>query len=733
MNTGNLIRNYLRVIKKSAAIICMLVGNISFAQQVQWASRVISFSSELSPKEFAARQVIGKPDVLPAGGDNPNAWLPSDPNGEEYILVGFDQPQRIQQIAIAESFNPTAIYQLFVYDIADKEYLISTFTPRPVNLNGRLLNVFFDQTPHEVHAVKVVLRGILVPGYNGIDAIGIADSKIPVSISIDVAAGIPENIVIEKLDNTVNSEYKETRPLLSPDGQTLYFSRRNHPENTGGTADPEDIWYSEYDHLVKDWNEAQNIGRPLNNAGANYISSISPDGNAMTVILGNQYQKNDRMKPGVSMSTRTSEGWSNPVPLDIINPFIENNDGDYFLAQNRKMLIFAIERFDSFGGKDIYISFQMANGRWTEPLNLGNDINTAGMENAPFLAADDETLYFSSNGYSGYGGSDIFISRRLDESWQNWTTPENLGNQINSEEEDIFFNIPPSGQYAYFSKGNTEYDADIFRVELPVFFQPSPVVTVFGSIFNAGTLKPVRARVNYELLPEMADLGYTISDSITGEYEIVMPVGSKFRYRVDFMGFNVLEDTIDLVELKNYQEINRDLYLDPEKINQAMAVHAVKTGEKNGEKAIDHEQPGVVVDGEGYDRVEDAFEINDGVISLRVQFDFDSYHIRKSTYPDLDRIINLLKNTPTDIIIAGHTCDIGSGSYNLILSESRAKAVFEYLVEKGVDPDKLVTTGYGMERPLESNKTMEGKNRNRRVEFIRRDQFIRYNYKYENN
>jgi outer membrane protein OmpA-like peptidoglycan-associated protein len=719
------------VIKHITTIVFFWFANLAFAQDVQWTSRVISFSSQLSPKEFSVKQVIGRPDVLPAGGDNPNAWLPSSPNAEEYIKVGFDRPQKIQQIAIAESFNPSAIFQLFAYDGQNNEYLINTFTPRPINLKGRLLNVFIDQTPYEVHAIKLVLRGISVPGYNGIDAIGITDSKIPISVSVGVAADLSDHLMIQKLDKTINSEYKEMRPLVSPDGYTLYFSRKNHPENTGGTADPEDIWYSEFDYEINEWEEAKNIGPPLNNTQANFISSISPDGNTMTVILGNIYQKNVKMKPGVSISTKSSEGWSKPVPLDIINPFIENNDGDYFLAQNRKTLIIAVERFDTFGGKDLYVSFQMTSGKWTEPLNVGNDINSASNESAPFLAADNETLYFSSNGYSGFGGADIYISRRLDETWQNWTTPENLGNTINSLEEDIFFNIPPSGQYAYFSKGNTEYDADIYRVELPIFLQPSPVVTIFGKVFNAGTLEPVKASIKYELLPEQTDLGYTFSDSISGEYEIVLPVGSQYKFQVALKDFRILEDTIDLADLNQYQEIRKDLYLDPEKINAALS--SVVLVSKNKEPQYEDSSAFTVIKGEQYERVKNAIEINDGVLAVRVQFDFDSYRIRKNSYPDLDRIINLLKSTPVDFIIAGHTCDIGTESYNLILSKSRAKAVYEYLVGHGVDPDKMATTGYGEERPLESNDNPEGKERNRRVEFIRWDQFLRYDIKFEGN
>ncbi len=721
----------LSLVNYLTTLIILFFVNLTYSQEIQWASRILSFSSELSPKEFSANQILGKADVLPEGGDNPNAWLPASPKTEEFIKVGFDNPQKIQQIAIAESYNPSAIFQIYAYDSQDHEYLINTFTPRPINLKGRLLNLFLDQTSYEVYAIKLVLRGISVPGYNGIDAIGISDSKIPIAITVEVAPDISEKLKINKLEKNINSEYKETRPLVSPDGYTLYFSRKNHPENVGGVNDPEDIWYSQFDYEFNEWAEAKNIGRPLNNSSANFISSISPDGNAMTVILGNLYQKNAKMRPGVSISTKSIDGWSQPVPLDIINPFIEKNDGDYFLTQNRKSLILAVERFDTYGGKDLYVSFQMENSKWSEPLNLGKDINTASDELAPFLAADDMTLYFSSRGYSGFGGADIFISKREDDTWQNWTRPENLGNIINSNEEDIFFNIPPSGQYAYFSKGNTEYDADIYRIELPIFLQPSPVVTIFGKIFHAETLEPLKARVSYELLPEQTDLGYTVSDPVSGDYEIVLPVGSQYRYHVDLEEYLILEDTIDLAELKNYQEIRKDLYLDPAKIGAALSTLASPS--KIKEEPSEDSSPYVMVEGEQVESVKDAIEINDGVLAVRVQFDYDSYRIRKNSYPDLDRIINLLNNTPANIIVAGHTCDIGTESYNLILSKSRAKAVYEYLVQHGVDPDKLEITSYGEERPLESNDTLEGKERNRRVEFIRRDQFLRYNIKFEEN
>lgn len=713
-------------------IIIFILGCIPgslFAQDVEWASSVIEFSSELSSKEYSAQQILGKPDVLPAGGDSPNAWIPANPSKEEYIKIGFEVPLRIRQIAIAESYNPSATYQLYAYDDQDNEYLINTFNPHPVELRGRLLNVFLEQTSYEVHALKLVLNGLSVPGYNGIDAIGISGSDIPVKAAIEEAPNISENIKSERLDENVNSKYQEIRPLIAPDGKTLYFSRRFHPENVGGTLDPEDIWYSEYDPAVNDWLEAKNLGKPLNNSGANFISSLTPDGNVMTVILGNRYDKNDRMVPGVSMSTKSVQGWSKPRELNIVNASIQNNDGDYYIAQNRKLLMMAVERFDSFGGKDIYVSFLSGDGTWTEPLNLGKNINTASTESSPFLAADDETLYFSSKGYSGYGEADIYMSRRLDDSWRNWSEPENLGGDINSPEDDIFFNIPPSGKYAYYSKSNTEYDADIYRIELPIFYRPAPVVAMKGKIIDAETNNPVQARISYELLPENTKVGHTQSDSLTGLYQIVLPTGSKYRYIIDMKGYNLMEDTIDLTGQLNYREIERDLLIDPMKLQQAVVMN-MSAQNHNLSSNMNEKDNYVEVEGRKYEKVKDAIEINDGVLSVKVLFDFDSDVIRKNSYPDLNRVIEFLNTMPVNIILAGHTDSTGPDTYNLVLSERRARSVYQYLEDHGVPDEKIEIVGYGENRPVDTNNTIQGRRKNRRVDFIRKDQFDLYNRKY---
>ncbi len=700
-------------------IVLILLSISTIAQEVQWASKVIDYSSELSDKEYAAEQVTGKPDVLPQGGDSPNAWMPLNPKNSEYIKVWFDNPIPIQQIVIAESFNPSATHQIYAYDNEGTEYLINTFSPGPIPQKGRLLHVFIERTDYEVTSLKLVLDGLSVPGYNGIDAIGISDSKIPIEVEIFNAANVSEKLDAQKLSKSINSDYKEIRPILTPDGKTLYFSRMNHPENIGGTDDPEDIWYSEYNANIEDWLDAVNPGLPLNNRGANYVSSITPDGKSLTVMLGNRYHKNKDMKPGVSISTINSSGWTDPVPVDINNAFIENNDGHYFLTQSRESLILSVNRFDSYGRKDIYVSFLLPDGSWSEPLNLGNTINTTNDENSPFLAADNKTLYFSSKGYSGYGGYDVYISRRLDDSWKNWTEPENLGKSINSAEDEIFFNIPPSGDFAYYSRTDTEYDADIYRIQLPLFFKPEPIALMKGHIYKEGTGEPVSARIRYEVFPDETGIGFTNSDPLTGDFEIVFPLGANYKYFIDVNETTLYEDTILLKNQNKYKEIEKEIYLDPDQLDAALAGAVVSSEisrDTENRKAEEEILP---------------IEINDGVLAIGVHFNFDSDVIWKSSYDHLDRIVNLLKSTPVKIILAGHTDSIGYENYNQILSEKRAKSVYRYFVDKGIDPDKITTIGYGESRPLTSNNTIEGRRRNRRVEFIRADEMEKYDQKYE--
>ena len=349
---------------------------------------------------------------------------------------------------------------------------------------------------------------------------------------------------------------------------------------------------------------------------------------------------------------------------------------NYFLANNREVLIMSIESEPSYGSRDLYVSFLMDDGRWSEPLNMGDTLNTALEEVAPFLAADDKTLYFSSNGITGYGKHDIFVSRRLDDSWTKWSVPENLGPQINSPEDDAFFNIPPTGDYGYFSRNVSEDNADIFRFELPKEHQPDAVVTVRGVVYNTKTKSPIQAKIIYESLPEGERQGSIESDPVTGEYQIILPTGRMYGYLAEAEGFVAINANIDLKDTKVYGELGKDLFLVPI-------------------------EKGAVV------RLNNIF------------FDFDRYQLKEASFAELNRILEVMQeNANLKISIQGHTDNIGTDSYNMTLSRNRAQAVVTYLEKNGIASDRLEAIGFGEEKPIASNdQEIDGRELNRRVEF----------------
>lgn len=423
---------------RTLIIFCLaIISNIAIGQTVYWADSVLEYSSEFDNKQYASKQILGKPNVLPNLGLSPNAWTPAKKNKREYIKVGFSTPIQIQQVAIAETHNPGAIASIFAYDPDGNEYLLNQFDPKGIPIEGRLFRLFIEMTDYKVAAIKIEFNGQVINDYYSIDAIGISDSKDPITVQINVAEDINNDYIPVALDSNVNTIYNELRPLISPDGQSLYFSRQNSPENVGGIKDDEDIWISKRDTATGLWKKAKNVGYPLNNKGPNFINSISEDGNTLVLLLGNQYYSRNRMTQGVSMSTKDESGnWTKPVNLHIENDYNRSPKANYYMTNDNNTLIMAVERDDTYGDRDMYVSFRKEDGSFTEPMNMGNIINSADEEGSPYLSSDGKTLFFSSKGFSGFGDFDIYMTRRLDDSWTNWSEPENLGATFNSREDE---------------------------------------------------------------------------------------------------------------------------------------------------------------------------------------------------------------------------------------------------------------------------------------------------------
>ncbi len=659
-------------------LLCSFQGQ---GQVVQWATKVLEFSTELTPVQYSAQQALGKPNVLPEGGQNPNAWTPDKPKRQEFLKLGYAKPMQIEQIAIAESHNPSALFKVYVYEENGTEHLIKSFNPGLIPFKGRMLNVVIEKTPYKVAAVKLEFDGTALPDYFSIDAVAISDVNIPIIAEIPFPELLAGGLVVERLDENVNSNVSELNPLLSPDGKTLYFSRKNHPDNIGGVNDKEDIWFSELGNDGK-WTLSKNMGPEFNNAGPNFVNAVAttPDGNSV-LILGNKYMPNGKMLAGVSMSTNIAGKWTKPMAMNIENDYNFNEKANYFLANTKKTLIMSIEREDSKGGRDLYVSFQKQDSIWSEPLNMGAILNTANEESAPFLASDDKTLYFSSNGFSGFGGSDVYVSTRLDDTWMNWSEPQNMGPDINSKLDDLFFNIPSTSEFAYYSRGITEDNADIYRVKLPVYKNPEPVVIVRGKLIDSKTGKPVGAKIIYERLPDGKEVGVVYSNPETGEYEIHLPAGQKYGVRAEAAGHISESQSLDLTNVtKDGTVQTQDFRLAP------IGVTPIEP---------------------------------DAVIALNnIFFDFNKAVLKSESFPELNRLVELMnqKNTMT-VEITGHTDATGPEDYNLKLSEWRAKSVSKYLTDKGIDGSRISTVFFGETKPIETNDTKDGRKKNRRVEF----------------
>lgn len=485
--------------------------------------------------------------------------------------------------------------------------------------------------------------------------------------SINVVKEFNPNLKMVKLPETVSSpNIEETNPVISADGNILYFDRKDNPSNIETPKD--DIWYSIKDKNGK-WTEAKNIGRPLNNRDNNFVISSSPDNN--TLLLGNKYATDGVSSNGggVSIAKKGQSGWE--IPKDVvIEDFINtNNYVGYFLSNDNKNLLMTVERPGGLGQKDIYVSFVKDDGTFSKPKSLGNVVNTFDDEANPFLASDGKTLYFASKGHPGYGYFDLFVTKRLDDTWTNWSKPENLGKIINSSGYELSIFLSAKGDKAYVGR-----ERDIWEIDNTV--KQDPVALVKGKVYDSKTKKVMSAPIVYNALKTNKELGTAVSDPSTGSYSIVLPYGEKYSFMAEKEGYYAVTQNVDLSDLKEYKEIEVDLYLNP-----------IEKGE---------------------------------IIRLNnIFFASGKYELLAESYGELDKLLQVLKsNSKMKIEISGHTDAVGADSDNLTLSNNRANAVMNYLLGKGIAKDRLSAKGYGETKFIATNDTDEGKQLNRRVEFV---------------
>lgn len=647
-------------------------SNMLVAQDIVWTSSVLSFSSEKSTKAFGSIQVIGKPNRYPNPAFSTCAWSPeyNESRSEEFLSVAFEKPVIGKQILVVENNNSGHIKSIQVVfdDNTTKQVYVRASVA--VSGAGRLFVAGIKDNLKPIQCVKIVFDKPELMNTYQIDAIGISTSVNPPILTINTIPDPLNNKAIS-LGPNVNSQFDEVYPIISPDGGTLYFDRKVHPGNIG-TAKNDDIWMAQRIDGV--WSEAKNIGPPLNNDNHNFICSISPDGN--TALVGNVYLPALGDGAGVSLTHKKPDGWTLPQPVKINNFSNLNQYNEFCISGDGSIMVMSLETSAGKGLLDLYVSFLQSDGSYSTPKNFGSAINTAGNEMTPFLAADGKTIYFSSNGFPGYGNQDIFMAKRLDNTWTNWTEPLNLGAEVNTPEWDVYYSIDAKGEYAYFSSSKTNgTNLDIFSIKLPPQAKPEDVLWLKGMVTDRITALPINAGLTIKTINEPINFGFTNS-SISYGYALILQQFGSYGIQISAEGYYVNDTVVTIDSLIGFDEIIRNFSLIPRK-------------------------EGLIIEMENI-----LFKVNSSVLE-------------DSSYREIDKVVRFMKsNAGVAIEIRGHTNGLCDDDYCNMLSEKRAKAVVEYLIKNGVDRNRLTYKGLGKTQPIADNKTVAGRQANQRVEFM---------------
>jgi OmpA-OmpF porin, OOP family len=285
--------------------------------------------------------------------------------------------------------------------------------------------------------------------------------NIPLAGAQNLPSSEKEQIILIK--DTTKTEVQDARPLLSADGKTLFFGRRNHARNIGGKTDQQDIWVASLDTLGK-FSKVRSLGKMINTPNANGIYSVSPDGTE--IIVTNDYLGN-KMAP-IAKSKKVNGIWNNPEPVLIEDYYNKSPYADFYLSYEHNVLFIAAERKGGHGDQDIYISLPEENGNWSTPVNLGVKINSSTAEFAPFLSSDGKNLFFASYREGGIGGSDIYVVQKLDSTWTNWSEPKNLGSTVNTPGDENYFSLSHDLKSIYVESFVKETSKrSIYKVNMP--------------------------------------------------------------------------------------------------------------------------------------------------------------------------------------------------------------------------------------------------------------------------
>ncbi len=476
------------------------------------------------------------------------------------------------------------------------------------------------------------------------------------------------------IGNAINSPNDEYFPSITADGETFIFTRK--------VGDQEDFYIS-YKVNGK-WQAAVPL-KEINSYGNEGAPSISADGKMMffasCINIEGNYGSPDRKGYGscdIFYSENINGKWSKPVNVGppINTPHWETQPS---FSSDGKTLYFirGIVTRGEIKQQDIYMSVLNENGKFTEPVKLDSNINTAGDEESVFIHPDNQTLYFSSNGHTGMGGLDIYMSKRQPDG--TWGKAVNLGYPINTHNDENSLLVDPSGQIAYFASNRNGGlgGLDVYYFELPENIRPEKITYVKGKVYDAITKQALISNLELYDLSSQTKIAQAFSDN-KGQFLLTLNSGKEYMIHVNQKGYLFYSDHFSL---------------------------------KNSEASFEHpfllDIPLVPIDTGSITELKNVF------------FDVNKWDLKPESKAELDKLVAFLKQNPSiKIELSGHTDNSGDKKFNQTLSTNRAKAVYDYLIkEGGIIPSRLTYKGYADTKPKVPNDSPENKAKNRRTEF----------------
>jgi outer membrane protein OmpA-like peptidoglycan-associated protein len=466
----------------------------------------------------------------------------------------------------------------------------------------------------------------------------------------------------KNLGPAVNTADDEYFPAVTADENTLIFTRK---------VDNNEDFYKSV-KVNGEWQTATYLSDKINSTYNEGALSLSQDGKVLFFTGCNRPDGMGRCD--IYVSQKKGSDWSKPFDLSapVNSPGWESQPS---ISSDGRTLYFVSNRKGGYGGYDIWKSNLTEKG-WSEPENLGPNINTSLDEQSPFIHPDDSTLYFCSNGWPGMGGKDLFVSRLGKDG--KWQKPENLGYPINSSGDENGLALTANGDYAFFSSNNLSGTGgfDIYTFELPKNLRPHRVTYVKGLVYDAVTKRPLESAVEIVDLEKDAPVYQDYSSADRGDFLATITTGKNYGLNISRDGYMFYSANFSLVGHEEKKPFNLEVFLQP-----------IAVGNK--------------------------------VILNNIFFDTNKSDIKYESKPELKKLIDFLNLNPTvRIEISGHTDNVGTIQFNQALSENRAKSVYQYLIRNGIGAGRLVYKGYGETQFIAPNDTEENRAKNRRTEFM---------------